>query len=162
VRPLASGSRQGERDDHPAEQGEDPHREIQRTTLLSASPAYKVSRETEEIRVENFSSFPPEEERELVVYEARMKADERTAKLLGIGVAVGFGALFLIVILAFWRPQKSIIGEDPVPAAERTTTTTSAPAETAPPPPSPAAADTAPAPAETAPTQPAPAPAPQQ
>jgi hypothetical protein len=129
--------------------------------LLSASPAYKVSRETEEIRVENFSSFPPEEERELVVYEARMKADERTAKLLGIGVAVGFGALFLIVILAFWRPQKSIIGEEPVPAAERTTTT-AAPVEAAPPPPSPAAASTAPTPAETAPTQPAPAAAPQQ
>ena len=94
--------------------------------------------------MENFSSFPPEEERELEVFEVRMKKDERTARLMGIGLSVGFGVLFLIVILLYWSPQKSIIGEEqPSAAAEAPAATAPAAApsaEATPPPPAPAPA----------------------
>jgi hypothetical protein len=125
--------------------------------LPSASRLGNVTR-NEENRVENFSSFPPEEERQLEVYEVRMKSDERTAKLLGIGLSLGFGVLFLIVILAYWRPQKSIIGEEnAAPAAEAPVRSVPPPAAEATPPPAPAETAT-PAAGAAAPAE-APAPA---
>src|SRR5262249_44787656 len=46
--------------------------------------------------VENFSSFPPEEEQQFVVYEERMQTAARSSKMIGIGVAAGFGVLWII------------------------------------------------------------------
>jgi hypothetical protein len=120
--------------------------------LISASSKDIVNAPSSEKQMENFSSFPPEEEQEFVVYEMRMKTAERSAAviaLLGTGAALLVG---LIIIFSDWGNAQPIIKPEapaeiarPAPAA---------------PPPAPAAAaapgTAAPAPAQPAPAAPAP------
>jgi 2-oxoglutarate dehydrogenase E2 component (dihydrolipoamide succinyltransferase) len=135
--------------------------------LLFCLPVIVTTRKQENL-VENFSSFPPEEEREFVVYEERLNAAKRSAAIIGIGTAVGIGVVFLIIIIAFWSPLKPIIPPDETlraqPAAPAPAPAAAAAPAPAPAAPAPAAAPVegtaapattgaAPAPAEAAPTK---------
>ncbi len=137
--------------------------------------------------MENFSSFPPEEEQHFVVYEERMNKAKRQATLIALVGSLGAGVLLLALIFGYWRELEPIIPPDspaaapllapgeppaaaPQPAAPTTpATATEAAAPSATPPPAEGSAPVAtPPPAETGAAAPAtgtpsaaPAPAPQ-
>jgi hypothetical protein len=107
--------------------------------------------------MENFSSFPPEEEQEFVVYEERMRNAERSA----IRIAFISSGVILVIAMAIifsnWGHAEPIIKPDvPAAAAAPAPPPAPAPAPTQPPP---AAATGAPAPAPGTPAPAAGAPA---
>ena len=55
--------------------------------------------------MENFSSFPPDEEQEFAVYEERMQSAVRSANRIGIVVAGILTVLVLAIIFGFWDPD---------------------------------------------------------
>jgi hypothetical protein len=80
--------------------------------------------------VENFSSFPPEEEQHFVVFEERMKTAERSANRIGLGAALGFGVLLLTIVFAYWGQVKPILPpEEAAPPATERAVAPRAPAE---------------------------------
>jgi hypothetical protein len=139
--------------------------------LISDSAKDIVIREPAENPMENFSSFPPEEEQEFEVYEERMQSAARSANRIGVGVAVILTVVVLAIIFGFWDPdllrkeheQFDQVNAGPAPAATPPSPPAAAPA-TAPPSttaPAPTGAAPAAAPAATPPAagQPAQAPA---
>jgi hypothetical protein len=110
---------------------------------------------------ESFSSLPPEEERHFVVFEEFTQQNAKRANVIGIVAALGFAALLIGIVAAFWgsipRP-KFDEGAAEEPAAAAAPAAAPAPvAAPAPAPAEPAAAAAAPAPAGDQPAAAAPA-----
>ena len=55
----------------------------------------------------SFSSLPPEEERQFVVFEKRTAEAAKSANNIGFGVATGLLVLTLAIVLGFWAPIKA-------------------------------------------------------
>ena len=69
---------------------------------------------------ESFSSLPPEEEHKFVVFEERTQKAERSANLIGWGLACTLAAITLLIVFAYWGPISHPGGEgaaDPATAA---------------------------------------------
>lgn len=67
---------------------------------------------------ESFSSLPPEEERQFVVFEQRTVESAKKANVIGIVVAGAFALLTLIIVMSYWGTlPKNKFGEEE-PAAE--------------------------------------------
>ncbi len=62
-----------------------------------------------------FSSLPPEEEREFVVFEQRTVEASKSANMIGWGIAGGMLLLTLIIVVGFWAPLKVPGAEEPEP-----------------------------------------------
>ena len=60
----------------------------------------------------DFSSMPPDQEREFLVYEQRTRESEKTAWRIGGIVAGIYFALMIIVVLSHEKPPPLITGED--------------------------------------------------
>jgi hypothetical protein len=93
--------------------------------------------------MENFSSFPPEEEQEFVVFEERMRGAERSAGRIAVIGTLAALLVGLAIIFSDWGNAEPIIKPEPAAAA-----------------PAPPAAPAAVAPASGAPAPPPAAPAP--
>lgn len=55
---------------------------------------------------ESFSSLPPHEEQQFVVFEQRTAESAKKAMVIGTGVAGSLFLVILIVVIAFWGPLK--------------------------------------------------------
>jgi hypothetical protein len=102
-----------------------------------------------------FSSWPNDQEESFRVYEERMRNADKSARNLGLFVGLGFGALCLVVVIAFWGDVDKSMGIHGGPMTEAPVTKPAPAATTAPaatPPAAPTAAPAA-APAPTAPAE---------
>ena len=103
--------------------------------------------------VSTFSSWPEEQEESFRVFENRMRGAARSAWNIGLFSGVGFGALIIVVIIAFWGDIDASMGIHGGPGPDKAAPTAPAPTGSVP---TPAAAPTptgapavAPAPAPT-------------
>jgi hypothetical protein len=55
---------------------------------------------------ESFSSLPPHEEQQFVVFEQRTAESAKKAMTVGVGVAGSLFLVILVVVIAFWGPLK--------------------------------------------------------
>ena len=103
-----------------------------------------------------FSSWSNDQEETFRVYEERMRNADKSARNLGLLGGLGFGALCLVVVIAFWGDVDKSMGIHGGPATEapaaKPPAATAAPAPAATPPAAPAAAPGA-APAPAAPAE---------
>ena len=101
-----------------------------------------------------FSSWSNDQEETFRVYEERMRNADKSARNLGLLGGLGFGALCLVVVIAFWGDVDKSMGIHGGPVTEapvaKPPAATTAPAAT--PPAAPAAAPAA-APVPTAPAE---------
>jgi len=95
----------------------------------------------------DFSSLPPEQEREFVVFEQRTRESEKSALRVGGIVAVIYGLLVIAIVLSYDKPPPLIQEEDIAVTDEKRRVGTPDEDEDLTPP-----AETAPAPEEAAPT----------
>jgi len=106
-----------------------------------------------------FSSWPNDQEEAFRVYEERMRNADKSARNMGLFVGLGFGALLLVIVVAFWGDVDKSMGirGGPTTEAPAAPATPPAPATATPPaaPPAAPAAEPSAAPA----TAPAEAPA---
>jgi len=95
-----------------------------------------VIREPAENPMENFSSFPPEEEQEFAVYEERMQTAVRSANRIGLVVSGILAFVVLLIIFGFWDPDllkkehEQFDQQSAAPAATPPSTPAAAPAAT--------------------------------
>jgi hypothetical protein len=62
--------------------------------------------------VQDFSSLPPEQEREFVVFEEKTRESAQSAMRIGIASGAIFGALVIIIVMSYDKPPPKIKAED--------------------------------------------------
>jgi hypothetical protein len=60
--------------------------------------------------VQTFSSWPEEQEETFRVFENRMRSAAKSAWNTGLWLGLGFGALVLVIIIAFWGDVDTSMG----------------------------------------------------
>jgi hypothetical protein len=60
----------------------------------------------------DFSSLPPETEREFVVYEKTSVEAGKKAKVIALGVAFGFLAIVMVIVFSFPKPHNLMAEDD--------------------------------------------------
>ena len=69
---------------------------------------------------QSFSSLPPEEEAQFVVFEQSTVENAKKANQIGLFLSLGILAVFLGIVAAFWAPLKPIDqAEGPSPAESK-------------------------------------------